>query len=91
MQIGTESTPRVHPQAFAASRTGTRGHARRLRGFLLPTMLGAARQTTGSFGTAFAIMAVAAALVAALLQVLAVVQDGWRLGWRPAVSRVEEA
>ena len=91
MQIGTESTPRVHPKAFAASRTRREFRRGGLGGFLLPTMLGAARQTTGSCGTAFAIMAVAAALVAALLQVLAVVQDGWRLGWRPAVSRVEDA
>jgi hypothetical protein len=36
-------------------------------------------------------MAVAAAIVAGLLQVLAVGQDGWRLGWRAPVSSVEEA
>jgi MFS transporter, NNP family, nitrate/nitrite transporter len=71
--------------------TGLVGAVGGLGGFLLPTMLGAARQTTGSFSAAFTVMAVAAALVAALLQVLAVVQDGWRLGWRAAVSRAEEA
>ena len=71
--------------------TGLVGAVGGVGGFLLPTLLGAARQTTGSFGAAFAVMAVAAAIVAGLLQVLAVVQDGWRLGWRAPVGSVEEA
>jgi NNP family nitrate/nitrite transporter-like MFS transporter len=71
--------------------TGLVGAVGGVGGFLLPTLLGAARQTTGSFGSAFAVMAVVAAIVAALLQVLAVVQDGWRVGWRTTVNSAEEA
>lgn len=71
--------------------TGLVGAVGGLGGFLLPTLLGVARQTTGSFGTAFALMAVVAGLVAALLQVLSVVQDGWRVGWRAPVGQIEEA
>jgi NNP family nitrate/nitrite transporter-like MFS transporter len=71
--------------------TGLVGAAGGVGGFLLPTLLGVTREATGSFGVAFALMAVAAGLVAAVLQVLTTVQDGWRLGWRAPVSAPEEA
>lgn len=71
--------------------TGLVGAAGGIGGFLLPTLLGVTRETTGSFGAAFAVMAVAAGIVAAVLQVLTTVQDGWRLGWRAPVSAPEEA
>jgi NNP family nitrate/nitrite transporter-like MFS transporter len=71
--------------------TGLVGAAGGVGGFLLPTLLGVTREATGSFGAAFALMAVAAGVVAAVLQVLTTVQDGWRLGWRAPVSAPEEA
>lgn len=68
--------------------TGLVGAVGGLGGFLLPTLLGVARQSTGSFGTAFALMAVVAGGVAALVQVLSVVQHGWRFCWRAPVEHV---
>ncbi|HTU99441.1 MAG TPA: MFS transporter [Luteitalea sp.] len=71
--------------------TGIVGAVGGVGGFLLPTLLGVTRQMTGSFGSAFAMLAVAAAIVALLLPVLAMAQAGWRVGWRQPVGAVEEA
>ena len=65
--------------------TGLVGAAGGLGGFLLPTVLGAAKDVAGSYGAGLALVALAA--LAALVGTL-VVRGAWRAGWTAAEARV---
>lgn len=65
--------------------TGLVGAAGGLGGFMLPTLLGTAREVAGSYGAGLAIVALATAV--ALLATLAL-RDAWRAGWGVAEVRV---
>lgn len=64
--------------------TGIVGAVGGLGGFCLPIVLGTVRQHTGGFGSGFALLAAASLTVAVVLQLLTMVNSGWRVSWRPA-------
>jgi NNP family nitrate/nitrite transporter-like MFS transporter len=64
--------------------TGIIGAIGGIGGFCLPLLLGMMRQYAGGFGAGFALLAIAAFVVVAVLQVLTTRQPGWRLSWRTA-------
>jgi MFS transporter, NNP family, nitrate/nitrite transporter len=70
--------------------TGIIGAIGGLGGFCLPLLLGLVRQHLGGFGAGFALLAIAAVLVAGVLQVLITRQEGWRLSWRSKLTDLPE-
>ncbi len=64
--------------------TGLVGAVGGLGGFFLPTLLGGVKQSTGSFGAGFAVLAALALGAFVLLQVLVKLHEGWRISWRVA-------
>ena len=70
--------------------TGIIGAIGGLGGFCLPLLLGLVREYLGGFGAGFVLLALAAALVAGVLQLLTMRQDAWRLSWRSTLTDVPE-
>lgn len=72
--------------------TGVVGAIGGCGGFLLPNLLGQAKQITGSFAYGFILLGAVAVSVLLLLRILAGWQDGWRLSWRApgAIEAFEE-
>ena len=62
--------------------TGVVGAAGGLGGFLLPSLLGAVRETSSSFGPGVAVLAGMAFLAVVPLAFLAAFSAGWRASWR---------
>ncbi len=62
--------------------TGIIGALGGVGGFVLPTLLGTVKQASGSFATAFAILAAVAAAAFVSLRVLVAARSGWRFGFR---------
>jgi NNP family nitrate/nitrite transporter-like MFS transporter len=62
--------------------TGVVGAAGGLGGFLLPSLLGAVREASGSFGPGLAVLAGMAFLAVVPLGFLAALSAGWRASWR---------
>ncbi len=62
--------------------TGIIGALGGVGGFFLPTLLGTVKQASGSFATAFAILAAVAAAAFVSLRVLVAARSGWRFGFR---------
>lgn len=67
--------------------TGIVGAVGGVGGFCLPMLLGLVRQYGGGFGAGFLLLALAAFLVAGVLQGLTMMRSGWRLSWRPGVPQ----
>jgi NNP family nitrate/nitrite transporter-like MFS transporter len=92
--MGNGAVFQLVPQRFRADigiATGVVGAVGGLGGFMLPTLLGYAKQSTGSFGPGFVVLAFVAFGAASLLQALFALRSGWRLSWRAiAVSRAVE-
>lgn len=72
--------PRRFPLEIGAA-SGLIGAVGGVGGFLLPYLLGNAREVSGSFAPGFFAMAVFAFVAFALLRIRAMVQEGWRLPW----------
>ena len=86
--LGNGSVFQLMPHRYGARvgvATGILGAAGSLGGFVLPTLLGWLKQTTGTYGSG---MAVLAALVVIALMVLAVVQSDWVGTWIAKHGRV---
>lgn len=72
--------------------TGIVGALGGLGGFCLPTLLGFMAERSAGVGAGFVVLALAALVAAALLQILSLRRSGWRLSWRPLVpDALEEA
>jgi NNP family nitrate/nitrite transporter-like MFS transporter len=78
--LGNGAVFQIVPQRFQrtiGAVTGLVGALGGLGGFLLPTLLGAVRQRTGSFGAGFAALALAAAACAVCLRLLVSPRGKW--------------
>lgn len=85
--LGNGAVFQLVPQRFQMEigvATGVVGAVGGLGGFLLPTLLGNVKQSTGSFGAGFLALSLLAFGAVALLMLLTVRDDGWRLSWRMA-------
>ena len=83
--LGNGAVFQLVPRRFGAEigiATGVVGAIGGLGGFLLPILLGNMKQSTGSFGLGFAVLAVLAFAVLALLRILATARQDWRFSWR---------
>lgn len=83
--MGNGAVFQLVPQRFSREigvATGLIGAIGGLGGFCLPMLLGTVMQTTGSFGSGFAILSGGAAAVFFALQALVARQSGWRGSWR---------
>src|SRR5260221_14611090 len=81
MGSGNGSVFQIVPQRFSKEIglvTGLVGAAGGLGGFLLPSLLGTLKDTTGSYGSGFLVYTVAAA--GCVLLILAV-RNGWQKTW----------
>ena len=90
--MGNGAVFQMVPQRFRADiglATGMVGAVGGLGGFLLPVVLGSARQSLGSFEAGFLALAGFAVVALVLLRVLTALHAGWRFVWRPGPS--EEA
>lgn len=78
--LGNGAVFQIVPQRFQrtiGAVTGVVGALGGLGGFLLPTLLGAVRQRTGSFGAGFAALALVAAVCAVCLRLLVSPRGKW--------------
>ena len=92
--MGNGAVFQLVPQRFRqhlGAATGVVGAVGGLGGFLLPALLGILKQTTGSFGPAFALFGVAAFGAAAWLQWLVSREERWRQWRRGTLDFAEEA
>jgi MFS transporter, NNP family, nitrate/nitrite transporter len=90
--LGNGAVFQLVPQRFQMEigvATGVVGAVGGLGGFLLPTLLGNVKQATGSFGAGFLVLSLLAFGATALLVLLTVRDEGWRLSWR--MARTEQA
>jgi len=79
--VGTGSVFQLVPQRFGRRvgvATGILGAAGGLGGFLLPTLLGALKQTTGSYASGLMVLC---GLAVVALATLGVVQSAWTGVW----------
>src|SRR5207244_2117142 len=87
--MGNGAVFQLVPQRFRqhiGAATGVVGAVGGLGGFLLPALLGILKQTTGSFGPAFALFGVAALGAAAWPQWLVSRDRGWGRSWRSTLD-----
>jgi NNP family nitrate/nitrite transporter-like MFS transporter len=85
--LGNGAVFHLVPQRFAREigvATGVVGAVGGLGGFLLPTLLGATKQSSGSFAAGFAALALLALGALGLLRGLHLRSAGWRASWRTA-------
>jgi NNP family nitrate/nitrite transporter-like MFS transporter len=78
--LGNGAVFQIVPQRFQrtiGAVTGLVGALGGIGGFLLPTLLGAVRQSTGSFGPGFCALALAAAIAAVCLRQLVSPRGKW--------------
>ncbi|KAB8142262.1 NarK/NasA family nitrate transporter [Chloroflexia bacterium SDU3-3] len=83
--MGNGSVFQLVPQRFQAQigvATGVVGAVGGVGGFMLPNLLGIAKQQGGSFGPAFVVLAVIAVAALVLLRVLVARSAGWRSAWQ---------
>ncbi len=91
--LGNGAIFQLVPQCFRKEigvATGVVGAIGGVGGFLLPILLGNIKQTSGSFGMGFVILAVAALIALVALRVLVALQEGWRVSWRTAQAQPVE-
>jgi NNP family nitrate/nitrite transporter-like MFS transporter len=83
--LGNGAVFQLVPQCFRRQigiATGMVGAVGGQGGFMLPTMLGQVKQTTGSFGTGFVILGAVALLSLVLLRALMATDLAWKTSWR---------
>jgi NNP family nitrate/nitrite transporter-like MFS transporter len=83
--LGNGAVFQLVPQRFQLEigiATGVVGAVGGLGGFFLPTLLGNVKQATGSFGAGLLVLSGVAFGAVALLVLLTVRDEGWRLSWR---------
>jgi MFS transporter, NNP family, nitrate/nitrite transporter len=83
--LGNGAVFQLVPRRFSAEigvATGVVGAVGGLGGFLLPILLGNMKQSTGSFGPGFLVLAVAAFGGLVLVRILATAREEWRFSWR---------
>ena len=82
--IGNGAVFQLVPQRFRleiGAATGMVGALGGLGGFLLPILLGNVKQMSGSFASAFLVLAVVAIVSAGLLRLVIALDKGWKLSW----------
>lgn len=85
--MGNGAVFQLVPQRFSAKigvATGVIGAVGGVGGFLLPTLLGGLKRSTGSFGPGFVGLAMMAWAALVVLQALTAFRSGWRSSWRIA-------
>ena len=85
--MGNGAVFQLVPQRFHVEigvATGVIGAVGGVGGFLLPMLLGRLKQSTGSFGPGFLVLALVACGALVSLQALVAFRSGWRLSWRLA-------
>ncbi len=85
--MGNGAVFQLVPQRFSKEigvATGVIGAVGGFGGFLLPNLLGTVKQSSGSFGAGFMVLAGIALGALALLRVLVIIRQGWRAAWRVA-------
>ncbi|MBI3493933.1 MAG: NarK/NasA family nitrate transporter [Acidobacteria bacterium] len=85
--MGNGAVFQLVPQRFPVEigmATGVIGAIGGVGGFLLPTLLGGLKRSTGSFGSGFVVLAVMAFAALLVLQTLTAFGSGWRSSWRLA-------
>jgi MFS transporter, NNP family, nitrate/nitrite transporter len=83
--LGNGAVFQLVPQCFRSQigiATGVVGAVGGLGGFMLPTLLGQIKQSTGSFRIGFVVLGVVALLTLALLRYLIATNSQWRSSWR---------
>ena len=83
--LGNGAVFQLVPRRFSAEigiATGVVGAVGGLGGFMLPILLGNMKQTTGSFGPGFIVLAVAAFGGFVLVRSLVTTRADWRVSWR---------
>jgi NNP family nitrate/nitrite transporter-like MFS transporter len=83
--MGNGAVFQAVPQRFRQEvgvATGFVGAIGGLGGFLVPILLGGIKQSSGSFGVGFVVMAIVALAGAVVLRALIGLQRGWRVSWR---------
>jgi NNP family nitrate/nitrite transporter-like MFS transporter len=95
--LGNGAVFQLVPQCFRGQigiATGVVGAVGGLGGFMLPTMLGQFKKSTGSFQSGFVVLGSVALLSLILLRVLMATNQHWRSSWRRSAvigSRVRRA
>jgi NNP family nitrate/nitrite transporter-like MFS transporter len=87
--MGNGAVFQLVPQRFQKQigvATGVIGAVGGLGGFFLPNLLGIVKQSSGSFGAGFLVLAGVALGSLVLLRALVAIQQGWRASWQPAQS-----
>ena len=90
--LGNGAVFQLVPQRFRRQigiATGVVGAVGGLGGFMLPTLLGQVKQSTGSFGTGFLVLGAVALLSLVLLRALMATDLAWKTSWR-AAERIRE-
>jgi NNP family nitrate/nitrite transporter-like MFS transporter len=83
--LGNGAVFQLVPQCFRGQigiATGVVGAVGGLGGFMLPTLLGQIKQTTGSFGIGFVVLGGVALVALALLRYLIATTPQWKTSWR---------
>jgi NNP family nitrate/nitrite transporter-like MFS transporter len=83
--LGNGAVFQLVPQCFRGQigiATGVVGAVGGLGGFMLPTMLGQFKKSTGSFQSGFVVLGSVALLSLILLRVLMATNQHWRSSWR---------
>ena len=91
--LGNGAVFQLVPQRFRRQigiATGVVGAVGGLGGFMLPTLLGQVKQSTGSFGTGFVVLGAVALLSLVLLRALMATDLAWKTSWRATESREEQ-
>lgn len=84
--MGNGAVFQIVPQRFRAEIgivTGIVGAIGGVGGFFLPTLLGTVKQLSGSYGAAFAVLALLPTLAFVSLRFLVAGRADWRVGFRP--------
>ena len=85
--LGNGAVFQLVPQRFRGQigiATGVVGAVGGLGGFMLPTLLGQIKQSTGSFQIGFVVLGGVALVALALLRYLIATNPTWKTSWRPS-------
>jgi MFS transporter, NNP family, nitrate/nitrite transporter len=91
--LGNGAVFQLVPQRFRRQigiATGVVGAVGGLGGFMLPTMLGQFKQTTGSFASGFVVLGCVALVSLVLLRALMATDLAWKTSWRATESRGQQ-
>lgn len=92
--LGNGAIFQLVPQRFRDQiglATGIVGAFGGLGGFLLPTLLGSVKQSSGSYAGGIFTLAVIALVALIVLRLLVAFQNGWRISWKASAATTEVA